>query len=115
MKEKVIEAINDLRPFLMNDGGNIELVKIENNIVYVGEKPEAYGTELELTNLHFVYPVEEKSFDIDTKIRYNMEKTSVHVEINGDKAKMTFTEPVYSITSGQIAVFYDSPNLLLLV
>ena len=35
MKEKVEEVINDLRPFLMNDGGNIELVKIEDNIVYV--------------------------------------------------------------------------------
>ena len=35
MKEKVLEVINDLRPFLMNDGGNIELVKIEDNIVYV--------------------------------------------------------------------------------
>lgn len=82
-------------------------IDAENNTIYVGEKPEAYGTELELTDLHFVYPVEEKVLDIDTKIRYNMEKTSVHVEINGDKAKMTFTEPVYSITSGQIAVFYD--------
>lgn len=35
MKEKAIEVINDLRPFLMNDGGNIEFVKIEDNIVYV--------------------------------------------------------------------------------
>lgn len=35
MEEKVLEVINDLRPFLMNDGGNIELVKIEDNIVYV--------------------------------------------------------------------------------
>lgn len=35
MKEKVIEVIDDLRPFLMNDGGNIEFVKIEDNIVYV--------------------------------------------------------------------------------
>lgn len=35
MKEKINEVINDLRPFLMNDGGNIELVKIEDNIVYV--------------------------------------------------------------------------------
>ena len=35
MKEKVIEAIDDLRPFLMNDGGNIEFVKIEDDIVYV--------------------------------------------------------------------------------
>ena len=35
MKEKVLEVINDLRPFLMNDGGNIEFVKIEDNILYV--------------------------------------------------------------------------------
>jgi len=35
MEEKVLEVINDLRPFLMNDGGNIEFVKIEDNIVYV--------------------------------------------------------------------------------
>ena len=35
MEKKVLEVINDLRPFLMNDGGNIELVKIEDNIVYV--------------------------------------------------------------------------------
>ena len=35
MKEKVEEVINELRPFLMNDGGNIELVKIEDDIVYV--------------------------------------------------------------------------------
>lgn len=35
MEEKIIEVINDLRPFLMNDGGNIEFVKLEDNIVYV--------------------------------------------------------------------------------
>lgn len=35
MEEKVKEVINDLRPFLMNDGGNIELNEIKNNIVYV--------------------------------------------------------------------------------
>ena len=35
MKEKVENVINELRPFLMNDGGNIELVKIEDEIVYV--------------------------------------------------------------------------------
>lgn len=35
MKEKVEEVLNELRPFLMNDGGNVELVKIEDNIVYV--------------------------------------------------------------------------------
>ncbi len=35
MKEKVIEVIDDLRPFLMNDGGNIEFIKLENDVVYI--------------------------------------------------------------------------------
>lgn len=40
MKEKeqenrIIEIIDKLRPFLINDGGNIEFVKYENNIVYI--------------------------------------------------------------------------------
>lgn len=38
MKEneaKIIEIINRLRPFLVNDGGNIEFIKFEDNIVYI--------------------------------------------------------------------------------
>lgn len=34
-EEKIIDIINRLRPFLINDGGNIEFVKYENNIVYI--------------------------------------------------------------------------------
>lgn len=34
-EEKIIEIIDKLRPFLINDGGNIEFVKYENNIVYI--------------------------------------------------------------------------------
>lgn len=32
---KIIETIDMLRPYLINDGGNIEFVKYENNIVYI--------------------------------------------------------------------------------
>lgn len=32
---KIKETINKLRPFLINDGGNIEFVKYEDSIVYV--------------------------------------------------------------------------------
>ena len=32
---KIIEIIDKLRPFLINDGGNIEFIKYENNIVYI--------------------------------------------------------------------------------
>ena len=34
-EEKIKEIIDKLRPFLINDGGNIEFIKYEDNIVYV--------------------------------------------------------------------------------
>ena len=34
-EKKIIEVINKLRPFLINDGGNIEFVKYEDNFVYI--------------------------------------------------------------------------------
>jgi Fe-S cluster biogenesis protein NfuA len=33
--KKIQEIINKLRPFLINDGGNIEFIKYEDNIVYI--------------------------------------------------------------------------------
>lgn len=34
-EEKIIEIIDKLKPFLINDGGNIEFVKYEDHIVYI--------------------------------------------------------------------------------
>lgn len=34
-EEKIINIINEIRPFLMSDGGNIEFVKLEDDIVYI--------------------------------------------------------------------------------
>lgn len=34
-EEKIKSVIDELRPFLMNDGGDIEFVKFENGVVYV--------------------------------------------------------------------------------
>ena len=34
-EEKIINLIEQIQPFLIADGGNIEFVKYENNIVYV--------------------------------------------------------------------------------
>lgn len=35
IKLQIIALIDKIRPFLINDGGNIEFIKYENNIVYV--------------------------------------------------------------------------------
>lgn len=34
-EQKIIETINKLRPFLINDGGNVEFIKYEDDIVYI--------------------------------------------------------------------------------
>ena len=34
-EEKIKSIIDTLRPFLINDGGNIEFLKYENDIVYI--------------------------------------------------------------------------------
>ena len=34
-EEKIIDIINSIRPYLVGDGGDIEFVKYEDNIVYV--------------------------------------------------------------------------------
>lgn len=35
IKLKILATIDKIRPFLINDGGNLEFVKYEDNIVYV--------------------------------------------------------------------------------
>lgn len=35
IEEKIIETIDKIRPFLINDGGNIEYVDFKEGIVYV--------------------------------------------------------------------------------
>lgn len=34
-EDKIKEIINKLRPYLIGDGGNVEFIKYENNIVYI--------------------------------------------------------------------------------
>lgn len=34
-EEKIIETLDMIRPFLISDGGDVEFIKYEDNIVYV--------------------------------------------------------------------------------
>ena len=35
IEEKIIEVLNRIKPYLENDGGNLEYVKFEDGIVYI--------------------------------------------------------------------------------
>ncbi|MCG6973872.1 MAG: NifU family protein [Desulfobacterales bacterium] len=43
MKEKIEKALNDIRPALQADGGDVELVAVENNVVKVRLKGACSG------------------------------------------------------------------------
>lgn len=45
-EEKIIEIIDKLRPFLVSDGGDIEFIKYEDNIVYIKLLGACAGCEL---------------------------------------------------------------------
>lgn len=62
IENKIKEVIDYLRPFIMNDGGNIEFVKYENNIVYVkmqGACADCYMQDLTLKDGLFMAIKEE--------------------------------------------------------
>lgn len=51
-KEKIVEVIDQIRPFLINDGGNIEFIKYEDNIVYIKMQGACADCEMLDLTLH---------------------------------------------------------------
>ena len=47
MESKIKEVIEKIRPFLQNDGGDVEYVKFENGIVYI----KMHGACMDCINL----------------------------------------------------------------
>ncbi len=45
-ENKIIDVINSLRPFLVNDGGDVEFLKYEDNIVYIKVKGACANCEM---------------------------------------------------------------------
>lgn len=54
MEQKIKEVLDEIRPYLINEGGNIEFVKYEDNIVYVkmmGACAECVGMDFTLNEV----------------------------------------------------------------
>lgn len=82
-------------------------IDAEKNIVYLGKKEDDYKKRLAIKDLNFSFPIKEKEFDANVKIRYNMSTKKAHIKILDDVAEIEFYEDVNSITSGQAGVIYD--------
>ena len=88
------------------------VIKIDasKNIVYVGREEDNYRDNLKIIDLNMIEPFkteQEREFDANVKIRYNMSARKARVKIFDNFADIKFYEPVNSVTSGQAGVIYD--------
>ena len=51
-EKKIIEVLDYIRPFILNDGGDIEFIKYEDNIVYIKMAGACANCELLDTTLN---------------------------------------------------------------
>ncbi len=86
----------------------------EKNTVTVAGKDCLLSTMVRVENINWIagdFP--SCTFAATTKIRYNHAAASSHIKPTGDhSAVVTFDEPQFAITPGQIAAFYDCDELL---
>ena len=82
-------------------------IDADKNIVYVGYKDELFAEDLNLDNINWSYPNENKEFEALVKIRYNMKPVAAHVSVTGKSCYIKFNHPVSAISKGQACVFYN--------
>jgi tRNA-specific 2-thiouridylase len=88
------------------------VLKLEptSNRVIIGEGDELLEKEVELQDVFWSQPVEEK-LTVDAKIRYNMNPERA-VIYSGDKPRLVFKQPVRAVSPGQIAVAYKGETVI---
>ncbi len=83
------------------------------NIIVLGKRDELLKNEMIVKNINFVkYKVIKKLQHIKTRIRYHDKGTESDITVKNNKAQVCFKEPVFAITPGQSAVFYEGNDLL---
>jgi tRNA-specific 2-thiouridylase len=89
---------------------------LSQNVLYVGQgyhNDALYTDSLEASGVSFTRKMPE-NFELSctAKFRYRQQDTPVKVKFEGNKAHVTFAEPVRAITPGQAVVFYDGEECL---
>ncbi len=90
-------------------------IDTQKNIVYVGDNTDLFSNTVTVFNISWTMSPIEDNTQISVKIRHGGENITAqfqYTNTNRTEGKLTFTQPVRSLTSGQSAVFYQD-NILL--
>ena len=91
-------------------GRPVYVVKIdaENKRVVVGDKNEAFARRFTVSSLNMLVPQKKSGFYAKVKVRYKQKKAEAYIRKAGDRAEITFKEPQFAVTPGQLAVIYKA-------
>ncbi|HLJ68009.1 MAG TPA: tRNA 2-thiouridine(34) synthase MnmA [Chloroflexota bacterium] len=90
----------------------IELRPAENQVV-VGDREDAFGRSFTCSRLSFTGAPPDGAFAAGIKIRYRTPEQSGTVELHHDgSARIELQRPVWGVTPGQLAVFYEGDRVI---
>lgn len=92
----------------------VQAIDKETNTITIGFRDDLNATELFVRDIHFSkYQSFESVTDLKVKIRYNTQPAPCSVEKQVDgRYKVFFENPVWAVTPGQSAVFYEGEDLV---
>ena len=81
----------------------------ERNAIVIGERKDCFRTEFLVSNINWMMPEPERTFEATVKIRYGHRGARASITpLPSGCARVTFDIPQKAITPGQAAVFYDA-------
>lgn len=88
-------------------------IDAENNKVIIGDNEELFKSQITVENLNYLKGKTDKtSFNCSVKIRCAAKPADAVIEIQGDKAKITFDSPQRAAAPGQTAAIYIDDILI---
>lgn len=95
-------------------GKPVYVVKVdaENKKVIVGDKKEAMAQRFMVSSINMLVPQKKAEYYAKVKVRYKQKKAEAYIIQSGDKAEITFKEPQFAVTPGQLAVIYKADTVI---
>jgi len=94
------------------DAAYVVELRPDDNTVVVGRRQDLLHRRLECVDLHFTGRLGAGIFDAGVRVRSHAPEVPATVEVRTDRAVVSFHEPVWGATPGQLAVFYDDDRVI---
>ncbi|MCP4117843.1 MAG: tRNA 2-thiouridine(34) synthase MnmA [Desulfobacteraceae bacterium] len=90
----------------------VKTIDLATNTLVVGVKTELYTTDVVLSDLNWIAAPFTSQGKVITKIRYSHRGAPAALNISNERTTLTFDEPQFAVTPGQVAVFYQEERVL---